>query len=356
MKRNVHQKECLYQKIYREILNDIENHVLTVGQRIPTEMELAEKYGVSRITSKKATDILDANGYIIKYPGRGSFVCERTDKALIPVEVAPGRTAAKNLVIGVVLYMLMDSFGSEVISGIEEACRANGASLVLKLIHNDVERETESINELLQMNVSGILLMVGCFATYNQKILELSVEHFPLVFIDRYLPGLAIPCVSTDHNQACKELTDAMFNHGHKALMLAMCDKAAIMTSVVDRINGYIASCMEHNEMSSMNRLSLEGDIGMAIPEDKYEQSVDTVCDYLTSHPDITGAIALSDGVAIVLCAATERMRLRLHRRIEVACFDATLRKNPYPHPMFSIDQDQRAIGNMAMQTLLKSI
>ena len=344
------QKECLYQMIYRELSNDILNGICLPGAQIPTEHELAKQYHVSRITSKKATDMLVANGYIVKIAGRGSFVRAREHANQEPLQTPAGNNPP--MLIGVVLDAVSESFGVEVIKGIEEACMQSGYSLVLKFIHNNMCRETESINEMLKIQVSGIILLCGCFETYNQKILELSLQDYPIVFMDRYLPGLPIPYVGTDHELACKELTDAMFAHGHQDLVLAMCDKASIMTSVTERVNGYISSCIQHNEMSCMNRLVVEGDIGMSVPEDKYDASVQLVYDYMLKHPTITGAVALSNGIAYVICAAAELLRQQQGRSFEVACFDSNIRRKPYIHPILSIDQDQLQIGKLAVETL----
>jgi len=44
------------------------------GFRIPTEMDLCEQYGVSRVTIRRALDGLVKYGYIARSRGRGSFV------------------------------------------------------------------------------------------------------------------------------------------------------------------------------------------------------------------------------------------------------------------------------------------
>ncbi len=44
------------------------------GYRIPTEMELCDHYGVSRVTIRRALDGLVRQGYISRTRGRGSFV------------------------------------------------------------------------------------------------------------------------------------------------------------------------------------------------------------------------------------------------------------------------------------------
>lgn len=47
------------------------------GERIPTESELAEAFGVSRITIRRAIDELSNHGVLIKRHGKGTFVREQ---------------------------------------------------------------------------------------------------------------------------------------------------------------------------------------------------------------------------------------------------------------------------------------
>ena len=47
-------KETLYNKVYNDLISKIQSGELKVGEKLPTEMELTEIYGVSRITDRKS--------------------------------------------------------------------------------------------------------------------------------------------------------------------------------------------------------------------------------------------------------------------------------------------------------------
>jgi GntR family transcriptional regulator len=64
----------LYYQLKEIILEAIKNEELVVGEKIPSERELAEYHNISRMTVKKAVDILVNNDYLIKKQGRGTFV------------------------------------------------------------------------------------------------------------------------------------------------------------------------------------------------------------------------------------------------------------------------------------------
>ena len=51
-------KTIMYERIYADLLAKIQNGDYQPGDRLPSEKESAELYGVSRITAKKAMDML----------------------------------------------------------------------------------------------------------------------------------------------------------------------------------------------------------------------------------------------------------------------------------------------------------
>lgn len=65
-------------QIYNQLLNLIISGEWRAGSRLPTEMELAEKFRVSRAPVREALQRLRAIGLISAQQGRGTFVCSIT--------------------------------------------------------------------------------------------------------------------------------------------------------------------------------------------------------------------------------------------------------------------------------------
>ena len=68
--------EIKYLGIYNDIKTSIEDRQIAVGEKLPSENELMEKYQVSRDTIRKALDLLEEDGYIHKIKGKGSYVLD----------------------------------------------------------------------------------------------------------------------------------------------------------------------------------------------------------------------------------------------------------------------------------------
>jgi GntR family transcriptional regulator len=67
----------LYHQLKQIVRAEIERGVYHPGDRLPTEVELMQRYGVSRITVRQALDELDAEGVIVRRHGKGTYVAEK---------------------------------------------------------------------------------------------------------------------------------------------------------------------------------------------------------------------------------------------------------------------------------------
>lgn len=72
-----------YIQVYSTVRDWIYQGSYKPGARLPTEEELCRLFQVSRITTRKAVDMLVDEGLVVRQPGRGTFVVE--DLADAPV-------------------------------------------------------------------------------------------------------------------------------------------------------------------------------------------------------------------------------------------------------------------------------
>jgi GntR family histidine utilization transcriptional repressor len=66
----------LYAKVKEHILDNIRSGAWEAGRRVPSENELVESFGISRMTANRALRELTAEGYLNRVPGVGTFVKE----------------------------------------------------------------------------------------------------------------------------------------------------------------------------------------------------------------------------------------------------------------------------------------
>ena len=71
-------KQSKYNGVVKAIIHDIDQGVLQARDRLPSEKELQERFGVSRVTVRKAVDVLIEEGYVVRdYRKAKLFISER---------------------------------------------------------------------------------------------------------------------------------------------------------------------------------------------------------------------------------------------------------------------------------------
>mgnify|MGYP000969627418 CR=1 FL=1 len=64
----------LYYQLKEELMKKLISKQWLPGEKIPSEKELCQMYGVSRITVRKALDELERSGHLVRRQGKGTFV------------------------------------------------------------------------------------------------------------------------------------------------------------------------------------------------------------------------------------------------------------------------------------------
>lgn len=352
-------KEPLYLKIYNDLLSGIQNGTYPAGMRLPSEKELSDQYNVSRITSKKALEMLAEKNIITRMPGKGSYVLgaegaqEEMDN---PAPSQTARTESAGRMIGVVMDAFGAAYGSNLLSGIEFECRRKGYNPVLKCTYGSMEAETKAIEELIALGVSGIILMCAQGETYSGAVLRLSVEKFPIVLVDRELKGLPIPFVGTDNYSAAKELVNLLFEKGHRNICF-LSHPFMRTSSVEARFAGFRDSYMEHNMLTNENMWIT--DIGSMLPrldedEEAENEDVKRIATFVENNPQVTAFMAVDHTIGVMVYKILKRMGLDQEK--EVVFFDGLDELND-SNPIFThVMQGEYLMGVRGAKYLMDRI
>ena len=321
-------------------------------EKIPSEPELSELYHVSRITTKKALDLLAENGYITRFPRKGSFITDRSEEnAQKKIEnTLPVKT------IGVIMGNLVQTFGTQTLLAIERACSESGYHLMFACSYEDQNLEMEIIQSFSQAGVSGIIIMPVHGGVYNPLILRLSLDNIPVVFIDRDLRGLPIPYVGTDHFAAAKKLTDFLFSQGHKEVAFA-CTSYYETSSILERLDGFITSNIEHGRLTN-NSYWLSPKTGLHIKNtsESQEEDLETIKKFIVDNPNITGFLAIEFELAILIREALRQLNRYSEDKESVVCFDSYSLDRVDCLRFTHVVQDEETIGKESVRLLLDKL
>lgn len=156
----------LYDQIKDDLLSKIKDGTYPEGQTIPSELELAEMYGVSRPTIRQALQILVSDGYLEKCRRRGTVVTKP--------KVSQSFTMS--------------------ISSFEDAMRLAGRLPKTKVLVFKRERANAEVEKHLEL-------------TRDQDVFKLVrlryADNLPNVFVESYIPCTLYPGLdSFDFNES----------------------------------------------------------------------------------------------------------------------------------------------------------
>jgi GntR family transcriptional regulator of arabinose operon len=345
----------LYQKIYDYLVDNIRSGKYDENNRLPSEKELAEQFKVSRITSKKALTLLAENGMITRMPGRGSYVSTPdswSGEELSPLPVIPRN---KKRLIGLVITNFSESYGTGLLDGIEEAAARHDLHLCLRRSYKP-QQEEEVINDLLELGVSGLIVMPVHGRHYNPRILRLVLDGFPIVLLDRYMKGIDASYVGTNNIEASKAATDYLLDLGHHNIAF-LSPPTSDTSTLEDRIEGFVTSFAERGV--AVDKSIWLTDLSATIPGNSSKESIrkdiSKIKELLVNNPHTTCVFAAEYAIALLAEEAIKELGGRIPDDYSVICFDgpASFTGNYfYTH----VRQDEVTMGKNAVALLAEKL
>lgn len=342
------ERQPAYQLIYHNLLKAIKQQCYPVGSRLPTEQELCGQYGVSRITSKHALDMLAQEGLISRSKGRGSIVIRDPNAA--PASRDDGR------ILGLVIPDFSETFGIQMLYGFEQACADNDCAFALKRSRGDLMTERRAIDDLLKLGAAGIAVMPLHGEYYNESILKPIIEGFPIVILDRRYPGINGSFVGTDNLEAAALAAEHLIQLGHRTI--AWVSPEMIQTSTLqDRVQGF-TDAMARRGLSSNRGLwytNVKSTLPLRNTPKRIDEDVKRLAEHLRAHPEITAVFAAEYNIAVLVERAARVLGLDIPGDLSLICFDAPMTfeaRDAFTH----IRQREKQIGREAVGLLLHMI
>ncbi|GMA62899.1 GntR family transcriptional regulator [Alicyclobacillus fastidiosus] len=315
-------KASKYQKVYQYLCNEIAFGTYKPGDMIPTEEELTKQFNVSRVTTNRALQLLVNEGIIERKAGIGTFVSkqnERTKTSGMESNVSSiGKQVHK---IGLVLPFLSSIYGHTILTELERLCSDHDMVLTVACSYADQEKEKVAINRLVDSGVDGLVVFPVNGDYYNEALLKLHVEKFPLVLIDKNLQGIPFSCVSTNNRKASYELTSYLISLNHEEIAFVM-PHSNFTSSLIERLDGYRLALTEAN-ISIREEYILSGVETVNVTNDQVDNRYIKILEpFLRDYPQITAVVATDDAIAQNILQAANAIGKHVPDDLSIVCFD----------------------------------
>ncbi|NOR74869.1 MAG: substrate-binding domain-containing protein [Draconibacterium sp.] len=135
-----------------------------------------------------------------------------------PNPLAMGLLKQQTKMIGVIVPDIVTHFYSSIISGIEEVAKQHGYFIVIASSNESVEKEIESVENLLKSRVEGFIVCVSRETKNYNHFEKLIQNEIPLVFFDRICEPLNVPSVIADGVDSAKKIVHHFYKNGSKKI------------------------------------------------------------------------------------------------------------------------------------------
>lgn len=216
-----------YYQVYASLKNRVQAGEFGPGDALPSERQLVDDYGVSRITIVKAMDLLVKEGLVERQHGRGNFVTEPS--------TSEDEFKVRKVAFFIANYL--EPYLFSILNGAISVATSRGFQLQIVGAYLG-KGEAWYVNDAIRNGADGIILYPGSGYSNEALYRELWDKNYPLVMVDRYYPNLAGDYVIFDDETAGYELTKRLIQQGHERIAILTSHEVSV-TSVHHRIKGY---------------------------------------------------------------------------------------------------------------------
>ncbi|NRF93079.1 GntR family transcriptional regulator [Paenibacillus frigoriresistens] len=345
----------LYKQLYTHIVHEIQQGKLKTGDRVSSEKELAEQFGVSRITSKKALERLAEAGVIKRIQGKGSFVANGHTSSLEQMRQSEERTSAviraqERPLIGLIIPSFSDEYGLKLLHSMEKQSALHGCDLIIKRTGGSKEEEEHAIQLFVSLGVKGLIVTPVHGTHYNAELIRLVWGKFPVVLVDRYLKGIPVCSVYTDNRKAAEDLTLHLIGKGHQNIGY-LSPPVENTSALEDRLLGYTLAFAREG-------LKLDQDYCLTnitgTRSGSWAEDLETLKSFLEQNTHVKAFVVSEYLVATMLALAIDAQGKRLET-YDIVCFDSL--NDFLGKPIFThIQQDEKRMGEEAVDLLISQL
>lgn len=327
-----------YFSLMEQLKADILSGRIRAGERLPSENELVQKYSISRHTVRKALGILEQEGYVEAFHGRGTFCSDKMRR----------RGSSKN--IAVVTTYITDYIFPRLIQGIDNILSEKGYSIILKNTGNSRQKEAKCLEELLQKDIDGLIIepSKSQMICRHRNLYE-ALDHYgiPYIFIQGiYTEMRDKPHILMDDEKGGYLVTRHLLELGHTRLMGIF--KADDIQGM-ERHKGYVHALQEAG-------ISYDPDeVVWFHTEDRKVKPSMMVQLMLENKKLPQGIVCYNDQIAVQVIEALEAAGVKVPEEVSVTGYDNSLYAQR-GSGLTTIAHPQERLGEMAAELILEKI
>lgn len=263
----------------------------------------------------------------------------------IPNRIARGLTSQKTSTIGLIIPDVVNPFFSPVVRGAELTARKANYRVLLCNTEGDLRLERDYIEDLVAHRVEGLLLAPANDES-RHSVFPLLRRGFPIVLLDRALPGLDCDLIVSDSATGARRLVEHLISVGHRDI--AHVTDAEDTSTGRERLRGYQEALAA---------------AGIAYRDELvFRTTVDQIGGYraaqqvLSLAPMPTAIFTVNNMTVVGTMQALRERGLAVPDDMALVCFDDVEHLAVLSPFLTVIDQPAETFGSLGAQLLLERI
>ncbi|HLR22531.1 MAG TPA: GntR family transcriptional regulator [Pseudogracilibacillus sp.] len=327
------------------IKKQITDGIYQPDEKISSESELMEQFGVSRHTVRLAIGDLVTEGWLYREQGSGTF-CSNRSKTQTESSLKKVKT------IAIVTTYISDYIFPSIIRGAETYLSENGYNVSIFSTNNNHETEKRVLEKIISQGFDGVIVEPTQSAMSNPNInyyLNLESLHIPYVMIHAYYDELNPVSITMEEEKGGFIQTEHLINLGHQQIMgfFKIDDNQGIK-----RMKGFLNA---HRK----NGLSINPNYVITYnTEDKKEKPAQVLTSLLSDHKNNhpTAIVCYNDELAMQLLEVLRKEKLLIPKDISMVSYDDSFLADISEVKLTSVAHPKSEMGKKAAQTIIQLI
>lgn len=311
-------------------------------KKIITLKDLAKRLNISPSTASRALN--DHPDISIETKQKVKDLARNLN--YVPNLFAKGFRSHRSNILGVIVPNITHYFTTTLIRGILEEANLQGYKVIISESNNDVKKQTEMLNTMLQFGVDGVLMSISKMTKDVDDILKV-LNTVPLILFDK--ASNKIPCtqVVINEEEAAFNAVEHLINIGKKRI--AIIKETEYSFTSEKRYNGYLRALKENN-------IPLDSKIVLSVEDISMHQGkrMTNILLSLKEKPD--AIFAITDSAAIGVIKTLKKLSIKIPEDIAVVGFSNSTNSQIIEPKLTTIDQPGQKIGSTAVKQIIEEI
>jgi len=326
--------ETIYMSLAARLRQSIRDGAFRPGDMLGSEYELARQESISRMTVRRASDLLIKEGLVERRPGKGLFVRNGSP--------APAR------LVQVVVGNLEWEPCRQIARGVQSAAREMGIQVQLYDAHGDAGLDVEVVRGLPDGPASGAVIVSLHGNLFNEVVYSLKTRGYPFVLVDQRMYDIDVPSVMANNYSGGYQVGQDLLAAGHRRMAFI---GDLVANTVRDRLGGFRDAI---NDAGLPFDRSLTVDLVQPIDRlgDWSTRIEPAVVDLMKRHNRPTALFCSCDAIARSAYRAVQGLGLSVPNDLSIVGFDNDPLADWLQPGLTSVAQPFHEMGSAAMQIL----